>query len=66
MSRAIVDGDKGGGAPRRSSSLPPRDDPGYDAAAAPALREGARARATPSAEAATGCDRPELASRLLL
>jgi hypothetical protein len=54
MSRAFVNEDAGGGAPRRGYGLPPRDDPGYDAAAAEALLEAARAGETESAEAATG------------
>ena len=40
--------------PRRNYGLPPRDDPGFDAAAADALLEGARAGETASAEQATG------------
>ena len=32
--------------PRRNYGLPPRDDPGFDAAAAAALLEAARAHAT--------------------
>ena len=54
MSRAFVNEDAGGGAPRRGYGLPARDDPGYDAAAADALLEAARAGETESAEAATG------------
>ena len=54
MSRAFVNEDAGGAAPRRGYGLPARDDPGYDAAAAAALIEGARAGETESAEAATG------------
>jgi hypothetical protein len=54
MSRAFVNEDAGGSAPRRGSGLPARDDPGYDAAAAAALLEAARAGETESAEAATG------------
>ena len=54
MSRAFVNEDAGGGAPRRRYGLPARDDPGYDAAAAGALLEAARAGETESAEAATG------------
>ena len=46
--------DAGGGPPRRDSGLPPRDDPGFDAAAAAALLEAARVGETASAEAATG------------
>jgi hypothetical protein len=54
MSRAFVNEDAGGTAPRRGYGLPPRDDPGFDAAAAEALLEGARAGETESAELATG------------
>jgi hypothetical protein len=54
MSRAFVNEDADGGVPRRDYHLPPRDDPGYDAAAAKALLEAARAGETASAEQATG------------
>lgn len=54
MSRAFVNEDAGGAAPRRGYGLPERDDPGFDAAAARALLEGARAGETASAEEATG------------
>lgn len=54
MSRAFVNEDAGGGVPRRGYGLPPRDDPGFDAAAARALLEAARAGETASAEEATG------------
>src|SRR5256886_16959819 len=54
MSRAFVREDAGEGGPRRSYGLPPRDDPGFDAAAAAALLEAARAGETASAERATG------------
>ena len=54
MSRAFVNEDAGGGAPRRAYGLPPRDDPGFDAAAAATLLEAARAGETESAEQATG------------
>lgn len=40
--------------PRRNYGLPPRDDPGYEAAAAAALLEAAREGETASAEEATG------------
>ncbi|HET6700971.1 MAG TPA: hypothetical protein VFH14_04155 [Gemmatimonadaceae bacterium] len=53
MSRAFVNEDAGGG-PRRRFSLPPRDDPEFDAAAAAALLEAAREGATGDAEEATG------------
>ena len=52
MSRAFVKEDAGG--PERRYSLPPRDDPGYDAAAAWALIEGANNGDSYSAELATG------------
>jgi hypothetical protein len=54
MSRAFVNEDAGGGAPRRGFGLPPRDDPAFDAAAAEALLEAARDGETESAELATG------------
>jgi hypothetical protein len=55
MSRAFVNEDAGSwGDPAVRFDLPPRDDPGFDAAAAEALLEGARAGATGSAESATG------------
>ena len=54
MSRAFVKEDAGGGAPRRNYGLPPRDDPGFDAAAAAALLDAARVGETASAEQATG------------
>jgi hypothetical protein len=53
MSRAFVNEDAGGG-PRRRFSLPPRDDPEFDAAAAAVLLEAAREGATGDAEEATG------------
>ncbi|MDQ3557555.1 MAG: hypothetical protein M3409_12390 [Gemmatimonadota bacterium] len=53
MSRAFVREDSGYVQPG-SFALPPRDDPGYDQAAAQALLEAARDANTPSAEAATG------------
>ncbi len=40
--------------PRRNYDLPPRDDPGYDRAAARALLEAARVGETQLAERATG------------
>lgn len=54
MSRAFVNEDAGSPAPKKEYGLPPRDDPGYDAAAAAALLEAARAGETESAETATG------------
>jgi hypothetical protein len=54
MSRAFVNEDAGGGAPRRGYGLPPRKAAGFDAAAAEALLEAARAGETESAEIATG------------
>ncbi len=53
MSRAFVKED-GGYVPPGRFGLPPRWDPGYDAAAAQALLEAARDANTESAEAATG------------
>ena len=52
MSRAFVKEDAGG--PERRYHLPPRDDPGYDSAAAWALLEGANVGDSLSAEEATG------------
>lgn len=52
MSRAFVDEDAEG--PRPRYHLPKRDDPGYDAAAARALLQGADAGDSYSAELATG------------
>lgn len=54
MSRAFVREDADGEGVRRHYHLPPRDDPGYEAAAANALLEGARIGDTAGAEAATG------------
>ena len=53
MSRAFVNEDAAGGAPRRGYALPSRDHPDFDAAAA-ALLEAARLGETESAESATG------------
>lgn len=53
MSRAFVNEDAGDG-PAPRYSLPPKDDPGYDEAAAWALLEGANQGDSASAEAATG------------
>ena len=52
MSRAFIKEDAGGPEPRYR--LPPREDPGYDAAAAEALLEGANVGDSYSAELATG------------
>ena len=52
MSRAFVKEDAGGPEPRYR--LPAREDPGYDAAAAEALLEGANVGDSYSAELATG------------
>lgn len=54
MSRAFVKEDAGWSDPGKRYSLPARDDPGYDEAAAQALLEGARSGDTGSAESATG------------
>jgi hypothetical protein len=55
MSRAFVDDDRDeSGKPRRDFGLPPRDDPGYEAAAAKVLLEAAREGVTGEAEQATG------------
>lgn len=54
MSRAFVREDSGDRVPRRHYPLPPRGDPGFDAAAAQTLLEAARAGETASAEQATG------------
>lgn len=55
MSRAFVKEDAGAwGDPGKRYTLPARDDPGYDQAAAEALLEAARAGDTGSAESATG------------
>jgi hypothetical protein len=55
MSRAFVKEDAGAwGDPGKRYSLPQRDDPSYDQAAAEALLEGARDGDTGSAESATG------------
>jgi len=54
MSRAFVREDGGDFVPPGRFGLPPRDDPGFDLAAARALLEAARDANTESAEAATG------------
>ena len=53
MSRAFVKEDADGG-PKKDYHLPPRDDPGFDRAAARVLVEAARAGETAAAEDATG------------
>jgi hypothetical protein len=54
MSRAFVNEDAGGRGPRRTYGLPAPTDAGFDAAAAAALLEAARAGETAAAEEATG------------
>jgi hypothetical protein len=54
MSRAFVGEHESWGDPGYRVRLPPRDDPGFDAAAAEAILEAARAGQTGSAEMATG------------
>jgi hypothetical protein len=54
MSRAFVKEDAGWGDPGKRYSLPAREDPGFDEAAAEALLEGALSGETGSAESATG------------
>ncbi len=54
MSRAFINEDASGSEPAPRYGLPPRDDPGYPAAAARALLAGANAGDSASAEAATG------------
>ena len=54
MSRAFVGENEQWGDPRYRIALPPREDPGFDAAAAEALLEAARHGQTGAAEAATG------------
>jgi hypothetical protein len=54
MSRAFINEDSSGGEPAPRYALPPRDDPGYSAAAARALLAGAHVGDSASAEAATG------------
>jgi hypothetical protein len=55
MSRAFVREDAGDYVPELRFSLPPRDHPGYPAAAALALLDAAYAGQTSVGEAATGC-----------
>ena len=54
MSMAFLRDDAEGEMPRRDYDLPPRDDPGFDRAAARALLEAARVGETQLAERATG------------
>ena len=54
MSRAFVSEDSAGPGPEHRSRLPSRDDPGFDAAAARALIQGANEGDTDGAEEATG------------
>jgi hypothetical protein len=55
LSRAFVNEDAGGNdRAKRYAHLPPRDDPGFHAAAARALLEAARAGETFAGEEATG------------
>jgi hypothetical protein len=54
MSQAFLRDDAEGEMPRRNYALPPRDDPGFDRAAARALLEAARVGETQLAERATG------------
>ena len=54
MSRAFVSEDHDGPDPRHRFPLPPRDDPGYEAAAARALLQGAHEGDSAAAEEATG------------
>ena len=54
MSRAFTKEGEGWGDPGYRVALPPRDDPGFDPAAAEALLEAAREGQTGAAEAATG------------
>ena len=54
MSRAFLRDDPPDIRPTLDFRLPPRDDPGYDAAAAAAMLEGARVSEIVAAEEATG------------
>jgi hypothetical protein len=54
MSRAFVNEDQGGPEPRHRFPLPPREDPGFDDAAARALLQGAHQGDSAAAEEATG------------
>ena len=54
MSRAFVKDEDSAPEPRHRYPLPPREDPGFPAAAARALLQGANAGDSETAEAATG------------
>jgi hypothetical protein len=54
MSRAFVSEDSGGPGPEQRYRLPPRDDPGFPAAAARVLIQGANEGDSAGAEEATG------------
>ena len=54
MSRAFINEDQGGPDPRHRFPLPPREDPGFDDAAARALIQGAHEGDSAAAEEATG------------
>ncbi|HKV49747.1 MAG TPA: hypothetical protein VJO52_00995 [Gemmatimonadaceae bacterium] len=54
MSRAFVNEDAGSGGPKRRFELPPRDDPGFLAAAADVMLRASLDGETASAEEATG------------
>jgi hypothetical protein len=54
MSRAFVSEDSSGPGPEQRYRLPPHGDPGFDAAAARALIQGANEGDTDGAEEATG------------
>ena len=54
MSRAFVSEDSSGPSPEQRYRLPPHGDPGFDAAAARALIQGANEGDTDGAEEATG------------
>lgn len=54
MSRAFVSEDSGGPGPEQRYRLPPRHDPGFPAAAARALIQGANEGDSAGAEEATG------------
>ena len=54
MSRAFVSEDSSGPGPEQRYRLPPREDPGFEAAAARALIQGANEGDSAGAEEATG------------